>query len=87
MNTPYFDAIQLAERLHRYFLDVVKAELDKRSIEDISNVQAMILYNIGHDELTVGELTMRGYGGTAAFDYASGGLTATLTAPLKSVQG
>ena len=33
------------------------------------------------------ELTMRGYGGTAAFDYASGGLTATLTAPLKSVQG
>ncbi|MBI1328047.1 MAG: winged helix DNA-binding protein [Alphaproteobacteria bacterium] len=49
------------ERLHRYFLDVVKAELDKHHILDINNVQAMILHNIGHDELTVGELTLRGY--------------------------
>ncbi len=59
--TPYFDAIQLTERLHRYFLDVVKAELDRKAIQDINNVQAMILYNIGRDELTVGELTLRGY--------------------------
>lgn len=59
--TPYFEAIQLIERLHRYFLDVVKAELDRKDIQDINNVQAMILYNIGHDEMTVGELTLRGY--------------------------
>ena len=61
MSTPYFEAIQLIERLHRYFLDVVKVELDRKSIQDINNVQAMILYNIGHDEMTVGELTLRGY--------------------------
>jgi DNA-binding MarR family transcriptional regulator len=60
-TTPYFDAIQLIERLHRYFLDVVKVELDRKGIQDINNVQAMILYNIGHDEMTVGELTLRGY--------------------------
>jgi DNA-binding MarR family transcriptional regulator len=30
-------------------------------IEDINNVQALILFNIGKDELTVGELTARGY--------------------------
>lgn len=60
-QTPYFDAIQLIERLHRYFLDVLKVELDKRHIQDINNVQSMILYNIGHDEMTVGELTIRGY--------------------------
>ena len=59
--TPYFDAIQLIERLHRYFLDVVKVELDRKGIQDINNVQSMILYNIGHDEMTVGELTLRGY--------------------------
>lgn len=59
--TPYFEAIQLIERLHRYFLDVVKAELDRKNLQDINNVQAMILYNIGHDEMTVGELTLRGY--------------------------
>lgn len=61
MTTPYYDAIQLTERLHRCFLDVVKLELDREGIQDINNVQCMILHNIGHDELTVGELTLRGY--------------------------
>ena len=61
ITTPYYDAIQLIERLHRHFLDVLKVELDRKGIQDINNVQSMILYNIGHDELTVGELTIRGY--------------------------
>lgn len=61
MSTPYFESIQMIERLHRYFLDVVKAELDRKAVQDINNVQAMILYNIGHENMTVGELTLRGY--------------------------
>lgn len=61
MSTPYFDSIQLIERLHRHFLDVLKLELDRKGIQDINNVQSMILYNIGVDDLTVGELTIRGY--------------------------
>ena len=60
-NTPYYETIQLIERLHRYFLDVLKVELDKENIKDINNIQSMILYNIGDDDLTVGELTIRGY--------------------------
>ena len=60
-TTPYYEAIQLIERLHRHFLDVLKVELDKKGIQDINNVQSMILYNIGDDEMTVGELTIRGY--------------------------
>ncbi|MCB1652345.1 MAG: winged helix-turn-helix transcriptional regulator [Alphaproteobacteria bacterium] len=60
-HTPYFEAIQLIERLHRHFLDVLKVELDKRNIQDINNVQSMILYNVGDEEMTVGELTIRGY--------------------------
>jgi DNA-binding MarR family transcriptional regulator len=59
--TSYYEAIQLIERLHRYFLDVLKVELDRKGIQDINNVQSMILYNIGTDDLTVGELTLRGY--------------------------
>lgn len=61
LATAYHDSIQLIERLHRRFLDVVKAELDRLGLQDINNVQAMILYNIGDDDLTVGELTLRGY--------------------------
>ncbi len=61
MTTPYYESIQLIERLHRHFLDVLKVELDKKNIQDINNVQSMILYNVGEDEMTVGELTIRGY--------------------------
>lgn len=61
MLNAYLSAISLIERLHRQFLDVVKAELDGQRIRDINNVQALILFNIGSDELTVGELTQRGY--------------------------
>ena len=57
----YLEAIKLIERLHRQFLEVVKTELDRRRTEDINNIQALILFNIGADELTVGELTNRGY--------------------------
>ncbi len=59
-NTAYYESIQLIERLHRHFLDVLKVELDKKGIQDINNVQSMILFNIGTDDLTVGELTIRG---------------------------
>lgn len=61
MTTKYYDTIQMIERLHRYFLDLLKVELDRRGIQDINNVQSMILHNIGEDEMTVGELTVRGY--------------------------
>ncbi len=61
MRHPYYESVLLIERLHRYFLEVIKVDLDRQGIQDINNVQALILYNIGDDELTVGELTARGY--------------------------
>lgn len=57
----YVETILLIERLHRRFLDVIKTELDRLRVDDINNVQTMILYNIGKEELTIGELTNRGY--------------------------
>jgi DNA-binding MarR family transcriptional regulator len=60
METAYLDVIALVERLHRQFLEVVKLELDNSGVHDINNVQAMILFNIGDLEMTVGELTLRG---------------------------
>lgn len=61
MKDQYLVTIRLIERLHRRFLDVIKAELDRLGIEDINNVQTLILSNINADQLTVGELTVRGY--------------------------
>jgi DNA-binding MarR family transcriptional regulator len=57
----YLETISLIERLHREVLEVIKADLDRHGIRDLNNVQALILFNIGNDELTVGELTNRGY--------------------------
>jgi len=57
----YLESLQLIERLHRRFLDVVKVELDRVGVDDINNVQAVILFNIAYSEITVGELTSRGY--------------------------
>lgn len=60
-TSKYYEVIQIIERLHRRFLDVLKVEIDRKGLQDINNVQAMVLFNIGDDELTVGELTIRGY--------------------------
>lgn len=61
MKDEYLQTTRLIERLHRRFLDVIKSELDRLGIEDINNVQTLILFNINEDQLTVGELTARGY--------------------------
>jgi DNA-binding MarR family transcriptional regulator len=61
VHDSYLETIRLTERLHRQFLEVVKNELEKYGIEDLNNVQSLILFNIGKNEYTVGELTARGY--------------------------
>ena len=60
MDNSYLEVISYLERLHRQFLEVVKLELEGLRIHDINNVQAMMLFNIGDAEMTVGELTLRG---------------------------
>jgi DNA-binding MarR family transcriptional regulator len=57
----YLEVISLIERLHRQFLGLVKLELDSWRIHDVNNVQAMLLFNMGEDEISVGELISRGY--------------------------
>jgi hypothetical protein len=54
MNNFYLEVISLVERLHRQFLEVVKLELEGLRVHDINNVQAMMLFNIGDAEMTVG---------------------------------
>lgn len=61
MQENYLELVMLFERLHRLFLDVLKSELDQMDVKDLSHVQSLILYNIGERELTVGEISNRGY--------------------------
>ncbi|WP_192884601.1 MarR family winged helix-turn-helix transcriptional regulator [Paramagnetospirillum kuznetsovii] len=61
VSQPYFDIIRLIERLHRHFLDVLRTELRRLGIEDINAVQALLLYNIGENEVVIRDLKDRGY--------------------------
>jgi len=60
MTEEYLTVISLIGRLQRQFLEIVKLELDGADIRDINNVQAVMLFNLGDAEMTVGELTLRG---------------------------
>jgi DNA-binding MarR family transcriptional regulator len=57
----YLETLALVERLHRLLLDVVKDEFERLGIIDINSVQALLLFNVGDNELTAGELKTRGY--------------------------
>ena len=57
----YLENLALVERLHRLLLDVVKDEFERLNMLEINPVQALLLFNIGENEVTAGELKSRGY--------------------------
>jgi DNA-binding MarR family transcriptional regulator len=57
----YLDSLSLVERLHRLLLDVIKDEFERLGVLEINAVQALLLFNIGENEVTAGELKSRGY--------------------------
>lgn len=61
LRKPYLEMLGLIERLHRQLLDVIKDELDRRDEREINSVQALLLFNVGDQELTAGELRTRGH--------------------------
>jgi DNA-binding MarR family transcriptional regulator len=61
LRSEYVQSLHLIERLHRLLLDVIKDEFDRTGSSDLNAVQALLLYNMGDNELTAGELKSRGY--------------------------
>lgn len=59
--TQYLESLSLVERLHRLLLDVIKDEFERLGILEINSVQALLLFNVGNNEVTAGELKSRGY--------------------------
>lgn len=57
----YLESLALVERLHRLLLDVIKDEFERLGVLEINAVQALLLFNIGENEVTAGELKSRGY--------------------------
>ena len=57
----YLESLSLVERLHRLLLDVIKDDFERLGILEINSVQALLLFNVGENEVTAGELKTRGY--------------------------
>ncbi|SFR19066.1 MarR family winged helix-turn-helix transcriptional regulator [Poseidonocella sedimentorum] len=57
----YLEALAMVERLHRLLLDVIKDEFERLGVLEINAVQGLLLFNIGDNEVTAGELKTRGY--------------------------
>ncbi|WP_316013082.1 MarR family winged helix-turn-helix transcriptional regulator [Roseobacter sp. HKCCA0434] len=57
----YLETLSMVERLHRLLLDVIKDEFERLGVIDINPVQALLLFNVGNNVLTAGELKSRGY--------------------------
>ncbi len=57
----YLDSLLLVERLHRLLLDVIKDEFERMGVLEINPVQALLLFNVGENEVTAGDLKSRGY--------------------------
>ena len=51
MQLLYLKTVTLVERLHRRLLDVIKDEFDRSNVADLNPVQALLLYNIGEQEV------------------------------------
>lgn len=56
----YLDSIGLFERLHRLLSDIVKDEFERLGITDLTPVQALLVYNLGTNEVSASELRSRG---------------------------
>ncbi|NQV48122.1 MAG: MarR family transcriptional regulator [Rhodospirillaceae bacterium] len=61
MKKDYLELTHLIERLHRRFLDVLRTELQRLGVRDINGVQALLLANIGEEEIVIRDLIERGY--------------------------
>ncbi|WP_404379706.1 MarR family winged helix-turn-helix transcriptional regulator [Caenispirillum salinarum] len=61
MLDAYNTIVHMLERLHRHFLDVLRAELRRMNVNDINAVQALLLSNIGDQDVVIRDLKDRGY--------------------------
>lgn len=61
MSDAYVQLTRMIERLHRRFLDVLRFELERLHIDDLSPPQALMLTKIEDRDVSVRDIVERGY--------------------------
>ncbi|MGU3495969.1 MarR family transcriptional regulator [Xanthobacteraceae bacterium A53D] len=57
----HLELVRVIERVHRRYCDLLRVELTRLGIDDISPAQVMLLLTIGEEELSVRDLLERGH--------------------------
>jgi DNA-binding MarR family transcriptional regulator len=60
-SVSHLELVRLVERVNRRYADLLRVELTRLGIDDVSCAQVMLLFTIGNDELTVRDLLERGH--------------------------
>ena len=61
VSTAYHNLIHLLENAHQRLLDVIRDDLDRNGYPNLTPLQALLLFNIGDETLSIGDLMRRGY--------------------------
>ncbi|MEM7197090.1 MAG: MarR family transcriptional regulator [Pseudomonadota bacterium] len=75
LTREYLDLLRSVESLHRSFMEVIKIEIERKGFPSLNNVQAMLLFNIGDNDVAVGKLTNLGYYSGSNVSYNTSKLT------------
>jgi DNA-binding MarR family transcriptional regulator len=59
--SPYYELTRLLERLHRRYLDVIRVDLGQLGFDEVTSAQAMLLLDIGDQDISIRDLIDRGY--------------------------
>jgi DNA-binding MarR family transcriptional regulator len=60
MKRDYYNILVSLERSYKLFLEILDKSLEKTGVLGVNNVQALIIYNLSNNEVSVGELISRG---------------------------
>ncbi len=73
MQSHHLELVRVIERVHRRYFDLLRVELTRLGVDDISPSQVMLLFTIGEDELSVRDLLERGHylGSNASYNLSS----------------
>ncbi|QPC41506.1 winged helix DNA-binding protein [Kaustia mangrovi] len=57
----HLELARVLERIYRRYTDLLRGDLNRLGVDDASPSQVMMLFTIGHDELSIRELLDRGH--------------------------
>ncbi len=71
----YFEILRLSGQMQNSLIEMIKVELDQKGFEGITPQQALMLYYLGDQEVSIRDLVSRGYASTGNPSYSVSKLT------------